>query len=63
MSGRSDHSDRSRVKRIERLKLRLAAVAEDDAKTGVNDPMVPIMKGVLDLLADDALELTKGLDR
>lgn len=63
MSGRSDHSDRSRVKRIERLKLRLAAVAEDDAKAGVNDPMVPIMKGVLDLLADDALELTKGLDQ
>lgn len=50
---RSDHSDRSRAKRIERLKLRLSAIAENDAKASFNDPMVPILKGILDLLADE----------
>lgn len=44
---------RPKTERIARLKRRLAAVAEDDAKERVSDPMVAILKGILDLLEDE----------
>lgn len=44
---------RSRSARIERLKRRVAALAEDDAKNRVSDPVVAILKGILDLLGDE----------
>jgi len=46
---RSDHSTKER---IERLRRRLQRIAEDDAKEHVTDPMVAIIKGMLDLLED-----------
>lgn len=49
---RSDHSDRDKRDRIERLKRRL-----DDAMLAQvgepRNPLVPILKGILDLLADE----------
>jgi hypothetical protein len=45
---------RSRRDRIARLERRLAAIAEDDAKNRVNDPVVSVLKGILDLMKDEA---------
>jgi hypothetical protein len=42
-----DQPQRSKFERIERLRKRL-----DDANDGRN-PLVPILKGILDLLADE----------
>jgi len=44
---RSDHSDRDKAARIARLKERLAKVYTNPMD------MVPILKGILDLLADE----------
>jgi len=44
---------RSRRDRIARIRTRLAALAEDDAKNRVNDPIIPILKAMLDLLEDE----------
>jgi hypothetical protein len=52
MSQDTDKS-RGRRDRIGRLKRRLQRIAEDDAKERVADPMVAIVKGILDLLEDE----------
>lgn len=44
---------RSRYDRIARLERRLASIAEADAKERITDPMVSVVKGILDLLKDD----------
>lgn len=44
---KSDHSDREKAERIDRLKKRLDAVNDG------RNPLVPILKGILDLLADE----------
>lgn len=47
---RSDHSDRDKAERIKRLKERLDLVRADHEQLR---PLVSILKGVLDLLADE----------
>jgi hypothetical protein len=51
----SQDTDRARLRkgRIDRLRRRLQNIAEDDAKEHVTDPMVAIVKGILDLLEDE----------
>lgn len=44
---RSDHSDRSKAERIQRLKERVAAMPQ------TREAIVGILKGLLDLLADE----------
>lgn len=53
MMAQAVDKQRDRRDRIARLKRRLASVAEDDAKQNVTDPVVSILKGVLDLMADE----------
>lgn len=48
MMARSDHSDRSKAERIARLKQRLA-----DATPAGPATLAVVLKGVLDLLADE----------
>lgn len=48
-----DQERKTKFERIKRLRTRLRAVAEDDAKQHVTDPLVTILKGVLDLLEDE----------
>lgn len=50
MSGRSDHGDRSKEERIERLRRRLA---ELDSLSPVAVKLRGILQGVLDLLEDE----------
>ena len=48
---RSDHSDRDKRDRIERLRKRLEAVKETSTNT---DPrLIGLLQGLLDLLADE----------
>lgn len=44
---------RGRLERIARLERRLASIAEADAKERITDPMVSVVKGILDLLKDE----------
>lgn len=46
---RSDHSDRDKRERIERLRKRLDTFVRE---TG-NHPLVTVIKGILDLLDDE----------
>jgi hypothetical protein len=50
---RTVEQQRGRGDRIARLRRRLQRIAEDDAKEHVTDPMVAIVKGILDLLEDE----------
>lgn len=47
---RSDHSDRTKAERIERLRERLRVVENSDAAPR---GLVNVIKGVLDLLSDE----------
>ena len=49
MAERSDHSDRDKRDRIERLRKRL----DDLGKQGHFHPYASVIKGILDLLADE----------
>lgn len=49
---RSDHSDRSTIERVERLKQRLATVTRSSEATSNDNRLAGILAGVLDLLAD-----------
>lgn len=49
MAERSDHSDRDKRDRIERLRKRLEAAKS----SGRFDALVGVLQGILDLLADE----------
>lgn len=46
---RSDHSDRSKAERIERLRRRL----DELKRTGTSPGLIAVIQGILDLLADE----------
>jgi len=52
MAERSDHSDRDKRDRIERLRERLKKIEGPTHLSGPN-PLIGVIRGILDLLADE----------
>lgn len=50
---RSDHNDRSKAARIERIRRRLEFTREDNVDLQVLGPIISVIKGILDLLDDE----------
>ena len=53
MTARSDHSDRSKRDRIERLRKRVDDLQQHGPATAEIRSLIGILRGLLDLLADE----------